>query len=303
VFRFNTFVGPINYTRTSCVRDNVTGLIWEGKEASGTRAGSNTYSNLGNGAVTDASGYVAAVNASALCGFTDWRLPTRQELLTLVDYGAVTPGQSIKQDWFPNTNARGYWSSEGVFTDSSRAWSVQWHATGGASIALARAFSDAVRLVRGAPPAGPRYTFSTVAFAVGGEFDSANNVVNDAWTGLQWRRCLQGQRWSGSACVGSVLGANHEGMLDHARQQVGWRMPNVKELASLVDLAADGSTRLDLTTFPGADSGWAVWSSTPYQGLVVGSLPGAWGVNFGDGRVSEYGRRAGNTVRLVRVRE
>jgi hypothetical protein len=142
-----------------------------------------------------------------------------------------------------------------------------------------------------------------VAFAVGGVFDSANNVVNDAWTGLQWRRCLQGQRWDGSACVGSVLVRNHEGMLDHARQQVGWRIPNAKELASLVDIAAGGSTRLDLTTFPGADSGWAVWSSTPYQGLVAGTLPGAWGVNFGDGSVSAYGRTASNTVRLVRVRE
>ena len=25
--------------------------------------------------------------------------------------------------------------------------------------------------------------------------DGANNVVNDAWTGLQWRRCEQGQAW------------------------------------------------------------------------------------------------------------
>ena len=93
----------------TCVRDDVTGLIWEGKEASGTRAGSNTYTHLGNGQADDTSGYVAAVNSASLCGFSDWRLPTRQELLNIVDYGTATLPR-INPTWFPNTAANRYWS-------------------------------------------------------------------------------------------------------------------------------------------------------------------------------------------------
>jgi hypothetical protein len=97
---------------TSCVKDNLTGLIWEGKTASGTRAGSNTYSNyqvgyLGTQAQMDAAtntfGYVAAVNAMALCGFTDWRMPTVDELQSIVDYSKPSPGPMINTTWFPNT--------------------------------------------------------------------------------------------------------------------------------------------------------------------------------------------------------
>lgn len=99
-------INPMSYSRvgsyavTSCVKDNVTGLIWEGKEASGPRAGNNKY-YFGNA-------YADEVNEMHLCGFSDWRLPTVIELLTLVDYGGK---QSIDEKWFPNS-AEIYLSSE-----------------------------------------------------------------------------------------------------------------------------------------------------------------------------------------------
>ena len=34
------------FDKTECVRDNATGLIWEGKAASSLRAGSNKYTNF-----------------------------------------------------------------------------------------------------------------------------------------------------------------------------------------------------------------------------------------------------------------
>ena len=54
------------------------------------------------------------VNAAGLCGMNSgWRLPTRRELFSIVDYGAYNP--SIDLNYFPNTeilNVPLYWTSE-----------------------------------------------------------------------------------------------------------------------------------------------------------------------------------------------
>ena len=101
-----------SFSKEECVKDDITGLIWEGKTATGLRAASNTYSNFdaaysgGAKAIYAASnslGYVNAVNALNLCGFSDWRMPTVDELQTLADYSKPWPGPAIDMNWFPNT--------------------------------------------------------------------------------------------------------------------------------------------------------------------------------------------------------
>ena len=117
------------YAKTECVKDNSTGLFWEGKTASGTRSGSNTYTNYDSlssaqkwdgsswwvsptqteiDATTNSIGYRDSVRVSGLCGFSDWRLPTKEELLGLVVSGSYP---TIDTAWFPNTQTNYYWSS------------------------------------------------------------------------------------------------------------------------------------------------------------------------------------------------
>lgn len=128
-----------DYAITECVKDNITGLIWEGKTATGTRAGSNTYTNYHSSyygtqaqmdAVTNTYGYVAAVNAAGLCGASDWRLPTPDELQSLVDYGVAYPGPTIDATWLPNTRgttlSEGYWSSAPYIGEANGAWGVNF---------------------------------------------------------------------------------------------------------------------------------------------------------------------------------
>lgn len=89
-----------------CVQDNITGLMWEVKTADGgLRDGSNTYTNSG------AVGFRNSVNSQTLCGYSDWRLPTADELQSLVDYGVAYPGPTIDTTWFPNTPGYVFWSS------------------------------------------------------------------------------------------------------------------------------------------------------------------------------------------------
>ncbi len=283
-----------SYPVTSCVRDNITGLIWEGKEASGSRAGSNTYTNNGTNLPSDASAYVIAVNNLKLCGFSDWRLPTRQELMGIVDYGRFTEPR-INGIWFPNTigtiDGR-YWSVDRLSTSNASAWWVSFDA--GYSYSLFGVNGQPVRLVRGSSPNGPRFSYSTVAYAS----DASNNVVNDAWTGLQWRRCEQGRTWSGSVCTGGNSPFTHEQALAHTRTQSGWRMPNVKELGSLTDLSVSSAARIDATAFPNADP-TTVWTSTPYV-QVQSNYLGALFVDFSNGGSSGNPRSHYYAVRLVR---
>ncbi len=94
---------------TDCVKDNVTGLMWEGKPTFGTRANTLTYTNLGtNVSGNDASAYVIAINNTGLCGFSDWRLPSRFEMQSIVDYGKAYPDTFVDNTWFPNTLAKPY---------------------------------------------------------------------------------------------------------------------------------------------------------------------------------------------------
>jgi Protein of unknown function (DUF1566)/Repeat of unknown function (DUF5648) len=141
------------YDKTECVKDSVTGLVWEGKPTSGLRMWNDTYTNYDSttalqiyvypgpavaptlvqvNATTNSVGYKNAVNASNLCGFSDWRIPTKDELLALVrpNTRSYPPFATIDNYWFPNTNNWSYISSTPVvhtpaYADDLRyAWGV-----------------------------------------------------------------------------------------------------------------------------------------------------------------------------------
>ena len=126
------------YDKTECVKDNSTGLIWEGKTASGDRAASKNYTNyldsttvlqspigsaLSQAQIDDPTNSIGyqktVVNAgSGVCGFTNWRLPTKDELLGIVDLSQAS-APKIDSTWFPNTGVSYYWSSYSTSVSSS----------------------------------------------------------------------------------------------------------------------------------------------------------------------------------------
>jgi hypothetical protein len=128
-------------------------------------------------------------------------------------------------------------------------------------------------------------------------YSAAGDEVTDSKTSLIWRRCSEGQTWSGSTCTGTAATYTHEQALAQAQSQAGtagWRLPNVKELTSIADKALVNPA-IDSTAFPATPSNW-YWSSTPY----AGSSSDAWNVDFYYGYVSDSSRGNYFHVRLVR---
>ena len=88
---------------------------WGGKTALGK--GSGTY-------YPDWDTLVEGSNTERLCGYSDWRVPTRAELEGLVHYGRINP--AIDTDYFPSTPASGFWSASPNM-NSSYAWYVNFY--------------------------------------------------------------------------------------------------------------------------------------------------------------------------------
>jgi hypothetical protein len=139
-----------------CVLDTRTNLMWEVKRdprlhMSDPRAADETFTwysgnaNLNGGAVgewnsqhakcvgyteglpatycnTDA--FVQRINAKKLCGFSDWRLPTRVELESIVDYGRSAP--AINTAFFPFVRSELYWTQSPYVEDNKSAWAINF---------------------------------------------------------------------------------------------------------------------------------------------------------------------------------
>lgn len=133
-----------------------------------------------------------------------------------------------------------------------------------------------------------------------GRFIPSGAEVMDTRTDLVWARCSVGQSWNGAACIGSINRMSHEQALVHAKGQTGWRLPDVKELSSLVDKGCKKPS-IDTTAFPSTPDTW-YWTTTPD---AAGSSTRVWTVDFGWRDytfVSRINRSDFGAVRLVRVR-
>jgi hypothetical protein len=149
-------------------------------------------------------------------------------------------------------------------------------------------FASLLALLSGAAAAQP-YTLSADGLE-----------VTDQKTGLIWRRCAEGLLWNGSTCTGTALTFTHESALARAKEvsgltAVAWRLPNIKELASIADKSLSNPA-IDATAFPATPAN-VFWSASPY----IGYPAYAWNVYFLNGYVNYYSRTNTYYVRLVRA--
>lgn len=148
-----------------CIKDNVTGLIWEKKISGDTSLNSqkdmyywfdeNEAWNAGvigtktmpanQGDVQPCIGYeeedqatwcntqafIERMNAANYCGASDWRLPSVDELTSIIDYGeasktAFSSRVALDQAFFNNTINRNYWTRTNDARLPASAWSINF---------------------------------------------------------------------------------------------------------------------------------------------------------------------------------
>lgn len=102
---------------------------------------------------------------------------------------------------------------------------------------------------------------------------SNNSEVQDLTTKLIWQRCTLGQAWDGQSCTGTATRHTWREALMMAKQAGnGWRVPNIKELQSLLDRSCFHPA-INTIFFPNTQSSNYI-SSSPLGDAEV------WGVNF-----------------------
>jgi uncharacterized protein DUF1566 len=206
-----------------------------------------------------------------LSGQNDWRAPTRRELLGIVNYRYSSP--AVDSTYFPNTNVDAYWPSSVMASNpAANAWLVDF-SDGGVGMG-AKTNTVLIRCVRQGP-------FST-------DFtDNGDLTVTDNNTKLVWQQ------------VDDNSTPNWETALSYCESltlagQSNWRLPNVRELESIVD-ETTFSPAINSTDFPTTDSDY-YWSSTTYQD----DFANAWTVFFDSGAAVVVPKTSSYYVRCVR---
>jgi hypothetical protein len=255
----------------ACTYDNVTELVWEMKTADDGKHGRlHFYTNKGKkyrDDPGDAAWLIDSVNSESLCGATNWRLPNVVELQSIVNYGAgadnAPPGGWVDQNFFPNNYSGENWTSTGNFSDPRSAWTV-YFVDGDVSFAKRFDSHKGARLVHSQAGEAAARTHASGKPRFIPSDDGTE--ITDTMTGLVWRRCAEGMTWDNVtlACEGTALQFTWKEALHHAgdNREGGWRMPNIKELVSIVDYST-ARPAIDSEAFPDLPGSHGFISSTP----------------------------------------
>ncbi len=260
-----------------CVRDNNSDLIWEIKtDNNGLRAKTKTYTNYSSsfnpygeyGSASDATGYVHAVNSSenALCGYRDWRLPEADEALSVASFGKAYPFYQMDSFAFGELHLCNigdcfeyYWTGSTLNPDG--VYALRYRNSTISDLENLERFNKlAIRLVR---KTASNYEQSKRYLMVNNDQEVADRLNR-----LIWKRCPEGTSLISQACIGVPSGFLHENALAYVKELslrtgVKWRLPNIKELYSLI-YWKDTRPKIDHDAFPYYPVlGERFWSSTP----------------------------------------
>ena len=179
--------------------DTKTGLIWQ------QSYGSNlTWQEA-----------VSYCDQLQLDGCTDWRLPTRAELISTIDYSRAKPACSLSLS-FPTTQSITFWSqTEQAANESDRAWYIEY--IYGVTHHHYKSYAGYARCVRGeSPNIASAYT------------DNGDGTVTDTVHGLMWQKYVSNAIYSfrdgATYCFFSHTGNNYD-----------WRVPTISELVTTID--------------------------------------------------------------------
>jgi len=180
------------------------------------------------------------VNAKQFGGYSDWRMPSIKELASITDLGRYNP--AINTGYFPITLSSDYWSSTTHAYYTYCAWMVSFSDGDDGHSEKSRSYYY-VRAVRGGQ------TGSLNHLVINGD-----GTVTDTTMGLMWQQATDGyETWT--AAISHCEALSLAGYDD-------WRLPNQRELRSLVDYSRYDPA-IDRDFFPDTVSAY-YRSSTTY---------------------------------------
>jgi Protein of unknown function (DUF1566) len=270
------------------VQDNVTGLMW-----------TQTPDLDGNGTINAADKLtydqaVASASKVTIGGYHDWRLPTIKELYSLIDFAGTSPGENEvgTSGLTPFIDTRyfkfGYGdvSAGDRIIDAQFATSTRYVATTMQNAPTMFGVNFADGRIKGYPiqptPRQPNgkgfyvlYVRGNVAYGKNSFVDNHDGTVTDEATRLMWSQADSGEGMDWPSALAWVVGKNAQSYCGHD----DWRLPNAKELQSLVDYtrapAATGSAAIDpvfastkIKNEAGQDDYPWYWTSTTHIAAV-----------------------------------
>jgi hypothetical protein len=217
-------------------------------------------------------------NGLDYAGHSDWRLPSRKELMSLVDYGQDSPALPAGHPFAGVQNTPGYWSGTSDAFRTNFAWIVYMH-DGYVSRFPPKTLRLYVWPVRGgnAEAASPvPKTGQTTSYRAGddGELQTgvawpnprftvlSDGTVKDNLTGLEWVKAsgsLAGNstNMDWNSAIDFCNGLDYAGHSD-------WRLPSIKELESLVNCGTYSSALPAEYPFSGVQSN-GYWSGASHK--------------------------------------
>ena len=234
--RYNGFQPSYTDNGNGTISDNVTGLMWQKQ----LFAGKYTYDQAKAGADT-----------FSLAGYTDWRLPTIKELYSLILFdgicrtSAATSVPYIDTNYFPFRY--GFENLGERFIDAQYASATEYVGTtmGGDFTIFGVNFADG--RIKGyglVMPGGSvktfevRYVRGNTQYGINFFTDNGNGTITDAATGLMWQQDDSRTALNWQQALEWVQQKNTDNYLGHT----DWRMPNSKELQSIVDYTRSPQT-------------------------------------------------------------
>ena len=282
------------------VYDNNTGLTWQRSPNTDGDGDIDADDKLTWG---EAQAYPATRNSQDFGGYDDWRLPNIKELYSLIDFRGTDPSgyegsdttgliPFIDADYFEF--AYGDTGAGERIIDSQYASSTLYVATVAEELLFGVNFADGRIKGYGLTLMGSDKTFFVICVRGNtgyGQNDFADNgdgTISDSATGLMWTQADggAGMIWEDAlAWAETRNGANHLGYND-------WRLPNAKELQSILDYARSPDTTssaaidplFDATAFTNEASQKDYpyyWSATTHENWTATSGGAAAYVAFG----------------------
>ena len=209
------------------IKDNITGLTWQ------NNYDSNTYF------WADTQSVITSLNNQNYSGYSDWRAPTIKELYSI--WNASSGWPYINTNYFTINYTSEIELSRAIFWSSDKYSGLLGNITDNAPGSIPGSkLAFGVNFGTGHTKAysicsGPKHLFRAVrgnlTYGVNLFQNNENGTISDLATGLMWSQTDSGSgmEWKSALAYAHTKNtANYLGYND-------WRLPNAKELQSIVD--------------------------------------------------------------------